>query len=320
MGPKKLTKNSGGNIEPLNSEKETEDKKPAKNFVLTIYLEKDDPPKYDPKKLQFLAYGSEICPTTGRHHWQTFCGFHSEKQFGAMIKFVLKWLGKSAYFKPMRGSIYENVDYCSKESELVKFGTFPYQGQRNDLGFLRDQLMSGDMSVEDIMLENPMAYHKYGRTLEKIEDVFTNRQWRTERTKGKWLWGPTGTGKSHAFLSSYNPKDIYIWGEDNGWWDGYRQQQVVVIQEFRTGRCTLAFLLELVDEYAMFVKRRNRTPIPFTSKMICITSPKHPHEYFDFEYGKAIGERADQLDRRFEIKEMKTKYVAPLQPAVGVEV
>jgi len=61
-----------------------------------------------------------------------------------------------------------------------------------------------------------------------------------------------------------------------------------------------------VDKYPYYVKRRNREPIPFTSKTVIVTSSMKPQDvYMNLD----DGDHLEQLTRRFKIVEMKNKYL-----------
>jgi hypothetical protein len=40
-------------------------------------------------------------------------------------------------------------------------------------------------------------------------------------------------GKSHKALADFDPNTHYIYPNDKGWWDGYKQHETVVFNEFR---------------------------------------------------------------------------------------
>lgn len=299
------TKYSKGNTSALES-KAKKEKTKWKNWVLTIYLPEDCEPVYDDTKVQWLAYGSEHCPTTKRHHWQTFVGFHNEITLSALRKYSKKvWLAEW-HAEPMLGSIAENETYCSKESDLIKHGTFPAQGKRNDLLFWRDKILKGEVHPEDILVENPELWFKYGRVFEALHTKFLRTQRRTWMTTCDWLAGGTGTGKSHTAYSNYDIDTHYIWCKDNGWWDGYRGQHTVVINEFRPSDIEFSELLALIDKWPHMIKRRNKEPVPFLSKHIIITAPTTPQQMFGGRIDNK--DNVDQLLRRIVVKEMKHKY------------
>jgi hypothetical protein len=248
--------------------------------------------------MKYLAYAQETCPTTQKLHWQGFVYFND----GKTIKAASKALGK-VHVEIMRGSFEDNEAYCSKQGRLITKGTKPDQGKRTDLKDLRDQIMTGKR-VEEILMDDPYTYHQYGRTLEKIETLAQRRTFRTQMTTCDWLYGPTGSGKSHHALKDYSPDTHYLVNlTDGGWWEGYKGQPYVVIQEYRGTGITFAELLQLIDKWPYNVNRRCREPMPFTSQHIFITSPMHPREVFtDLQQHDSIA----QLLRRIRIIHVST--------------
>lgn len=252
--------------------------------------------RYD-DKIRYLAYGLETCPSTGRKHHQSFIIFYNQrstrpKNLDAIGKmFKLKETDVHCNVEPMYGSLKSNEKYCSKESELKTLGDPPKQGARNDLDKLKVEIFNGK-TVDEICEENPEMYHQYGRTLEKLEDIYLRKQYRQEMTECEWIYGPTGVGKSHRAFEGYNPKTHYVKNLNEDWWDGYTGQEVVILNEFR-GQIKFSELLDLADKWPKTVKRRNRQPAPFLAKKLIITSSKPPDEI----YVNCI-DSLNQLDRR----------------------
>lgn len=235
-------------------------------------------------KARYHAYGKEVCPTTGRHHWQGFVYWDNAKTLSAAIKIL-----KPHHTEACNGSLEDNEKYCSKSGNYTEVGDKPSQGARSDLIQLRDEILGGK-SVDDICLERPIMYHQYGRTLQKIEDLRMRKKWRTEMTTCDWYVGPTGTGKSHRAFQNYDEATHYNVTKDQ-WWDAYKQQETVILNDFR-GEIKFGELLQMIDKWPFSVIRRNREPIPFISKHVIITSPKRPEEvYFN------VADNADSIDQ-----------------------
>lgn len=116
---------------------------------------------------QYIAYGEETCPKTGRLHHQGFVYFESQR---GSIKGVAKQLG-NAHVEMCKGNLDQNLDYCSKEAELTTIGVKPTQGKRTDLNALIEELSNGNTTTDDICLNQPQMYHMYGRTLNNAEDI-----------------------------------------------------------------------------------------------------------------------------------------------------
>jgi len=189
-------------------------------------------PFFDKDKMRYLCFGSEICPKSGKHHWQG-CVYFKDKVSIKMAQKLLKIDSSHMEYIQKSDDPEDAITYCKKEGKFEEYGEFPKQGKRMDLIELRDQLVDGSINVDEIIVSNPMMYHQYGRTLDKIEDIILRKKYRTEMTKGIWYWGSTGCGKSHTAYTEYSPETHYNLINDNGWWDGYRQQKVIVINDFR---------------------------------------------------------------------------------------
>lgn len=263
----------------------------ARLFCYTAFSE--SPPTL---KCQYHAYGKETCPTTGKHHWQGFVYFANAKTLSATIKLL-----RPHHVEICKGSLEQNEAYCSKTGNYTEVGIKPRQGARNDLKDVIEQLKSGETTVEEILMEEPVFYHQYGRTLEKAEDLINRKRHRDFMTQGYWFWGPTNCGKSHkAHEMSSN---FYSKPSDGRWWDGYAGQEAVIIDDFR-GDIPFNELLRIVDRYPMAVPRRGREPHPFLSKLVIITSPLSPWGVYD---DLKSGDSMEQLERRFIVEEMTAR-------------
>lgn len=90
-------------------------------------------------------------------------------------------------------------------------------------------------------------------------------------------WGPTGTGKSRrawneAGLDAY-PKDPL-----SKFWDGYRNHEHVVIDEFR-GTINISHILRWFDRYPCNVEIKGSATV-LKAKKIWITSNLDPREWY----------------------------------------
>jgi len=249
------------------------------------------------EKAKYIIIGREVCPTTNRPHDQGFIYYNNQR---ASTKAVAKELGK-CHVEMCKGTLEQNCNYCSKDSNVREFGTKPDQGARSDLKCVLNELQIGSTSVDDLVISDPLLYHQYGRTLERAEDIFLRKKFRTRMTECDWIVGPTGTGKSHKAFENFNPETHYVYPNDNGWWDGYKGHPIVIINEFR-GQIQYAELLDLIDKWPKTVKRRNREPVPFLAEKIIITSSLRPEEIY---YNLHEKDKLAQLYRRVKILAQK---------------
>lgn len=272
----------------------------ARAWCFTINNPTDDDKKHTAELAEAASYyveGKEV-GESGTPHLQGYVEFKKQKSLSAMKKALPR-----AHLEKRRGTAKEAADYCKKDGDFIERGVISNQGKRVDLIEIADRVTNG-ASVDEIVQENPHAFHCYGRTLERIELIRLRRSFRTWMTKCVWYWGPTGTGKSHKAFEGYSPETHYVWTDDKGWWDGYVGQATVIMNDFR-GSVPYNQLLQLIDKYPHKVSWRSRESVPFLAKKIIITSSLPP----DMVYKKRMEEDSlDQLLRRCEVVHMAVKY------------
>ena len=244
---------------------------------------------------KYIAYGEETCPTTDRLHHQGWISFVKPKRTTKSVATVLG----NCHVEPMKGNLAQNDEYCSKQTGgiLTEFGTRPQQGARTDPIKIKKNLEDGTTTVDDIVLDQPAIYHQYCRTLREMETILLRRKKREWMTEGVWYYGPTAVGKSHKAFEGYDYTTHYVKCLDDQWWDGYKGQEIVILNDFR-GQINYSEMLQLCDKWHHTVRQRNREPVPFLARKIIVTSSLHPKELYDkLKHEDSI----TQLLRRFEI-------------------
>lgn len=258
-------------------------------FTLNNYTD-EDVKHFEELPCKFIQFGKEV-GEKGTPHLQGYIEFKHSVLFE-----TLKNICKRAHWEKARGSELHNYAYTGKDGNPFRKGIAGKQGERTDLNIIKDDILKGKR-VDDIALEKPIIFHQYGRTLNKIEDLAMRNKFRSSMTKGIWIWGETGVGKSHMAFKDYTPQTHYVLPNDNGWWDAYTQQPTVIINDFR-GEIPYNQLLQLVDKYPYSVKRRNREPMPFVSDTVIITSSLPPEKVYNKRESE---DKIAQLLRRFDI-------------------
>lgn len=245
--------------------------------------------------LAYVVYGKEIAPSTHTPHLQCYIYFKNQVEFSSVKK-----LFPSAHIEPQKGTPKQASDYCKEDGDWKEYGTLPENGHRTDLDIIYKKVIDGE-DLDNIILENPDAYNRCHKALHKIEDIQLRKNRRQSMTEGEWIFGGTGLGKSEY---AFQFPDSYVYPYDNGWWDGYKQQDIVVIDEFR-GQLPFNELLRMVDKHPnYFVRRRCREPMPFISKKVIITSSLPPWQVYK---NLPDNDNIKQLFRRFKIYELKAQ-------------
>lgn len=246
---------------------------------------------------RYVGIGKEV-GEQGTPHLHVLLYFHNKKS----CKQVKKLLKCQPHIDVVKGTPDEARAYVSKDGDFNEFGEWPEQGKRTDLKELAASVLNGT-SVDAIVVDNPLAYHQYGRTLSKLEEVKDREVVREEMTLGVWYYGDTGVGKTFKVYQSHERKSIYAHTTlDKGWWDNYdwRLHKVVLLDDFR-GDIPYAELLRLVDRYPHRVSRRARAPSPFMAEVLYVTSSLPPEKVF---HNLAETDSLAQLYRRFQVYEV----------------
>lgn len=170
----------------------------GKRWCFTSF--EDAEPTFKEGTYAYLCYGREVCPTSGRPHWQGYV-YLSKRMYLNGLK------GKADgpyHFELAKGSVAQNISYCSKDGKFTEHGVRPLEatetgGQATKKKWLdvrkRAELGQFDCIESEI-------YVKHARTLHFIHDEAKSRGRSQQRptallagqTAGAWLYGPPGCG------------------------------------------------------------------------------------------------------------------------------
>ena len=289
-------------------------KERARNWCFTSF--ESEEPKFNDLLMKYLCFSPEICPETKKPHYQGFMILKNDTALKPIKKHInAQWNLRIALGTPEENRIYCGFQDYSKDGKIKlknplfkEFGTPPQKGQgkRNDLKLLKNDIIEGKTTVNDIILNNPTLYHQYGRTLDKIEHLKLNNTQRNSLDKiiAIWIYGTTGTQKSHLAFNDFNLKTDYILNfKDGGFWNGYTNQKKVIIDDFR-GEIPFSELLTILDVHPYQVKIKGSSPIPLIANQFIITSSMHPFEIYHNSIDSLRGDNINQLLRRLTIIKM----------------
>jgi len=247
---------------------------------------------------KYIVYGFEVCPTTSRSHLQGYVEFASARHFAAVKKLL-----PGAHIEPRKGTSEQAADYCKKDLSFTERGEISAPGKRNDLKDVVDMIAAGG-SLEHI-IDNTTSYQaiKTAMTILPIKEPK-----RDFKPYVEWIYGPTGTGKTHKAHADNTGARIHVQGTSDKWWQGYDAHEVVIIDDFRKEFCSFVRLLRLLDKYACTVEMKGGSRQLLAKKMY-ITAPYHPREMYD-----RCDEDVAQLTRRIDVVTyLGELYVAPVQ-------
>lgn len=133
-----------------------------------------------------------------------------------------------------------------------------------------------------------------------------------------WIYGESGTGKSYScqelgILLSGAQGSVYRHNSgDYSWWDGYVNQQIIIMEELRRNKITkaggLAQFLVYLDEYPIKLPTKGGFATRYYETVL-INTAINPVAFFTYRTadGDVVDESVAQLIRRLhKIIELKT--------------
>lgn len=286
---------------------------PKRNYMVTI---PNPTGPFQPELYPLIGYAVwqlEIAPTTGLPHYQCYLELSKPSRFSA-IKALSPDLAK-AHYEQREGNQAQAIFYCTKtETRAIvppladgEMGPFPFYGpwfygvpavqgkKRNaeaELLSVADQVFKQHRTAFDIVEKQPLVYHTYGRTIEKMEEAYRLKRYRGCKPHVFVLVGPPNAFKSRT-VRDIEPS---VWSRplsDSMWWEGYCGQEAILMDDYR---CSDPFnvFLRYIDRFEITVPKRNhKGGEPMMAKRIYITSPDHPDLWWP-----RIEENRGQLMRR----------------------
>lgn len=269
----------------------------VRNFAMTYYGVM--PPGLDHPIIRFIQGVQEICPDTGKLHWQC-CFFTTiSVSWQSICDHVTpKWPG--AHIEITRKSFATNRKYCTLGKGLTppdtsgvpgiefSLGMPPAPGTRNDLDTAIEQILTGGPKA----ILDKSVYVRYHHGLDALRRVHAVAHDGPKTVR--WFWGDTRFGKSRTVYAENPGIAIYKQSSSNGWFDGYNGQKIILIDDYDKGAFTQREMNNLLDAYPMDVKVKGAME-PCQAHTIYITSHYQPEYYFEPERYPEIEGRLTEI-------------------------
>ena len=273
-----------------------------------------------------LMYGREEAPTTGTKHLQGCFQLNTKKE----PKTVKNLLALEEIHLESQKKVYvANANYCEKSENCWYFpnkqANFDQQGRpitKKSAKFeealkLARQGRFEEISAEMILKHEPRLIKQYVEHLPMENLMLDNEHGNFFKDFFILLHGPTGVGKSHVveifvyilnrFWKLYCQKkgmlyqalEVYC-KKCNKWWDGYRGQKVVVIEELEPNWFRLSgnMMKQLLDQYPFPVECKGATINKIRPWFVIMTSNYSLRQLCSKEDGTVIEENYKPLSRR----------------------
>lgn len=201
---------------------------------------------YDKLKGNYFVIGYEIAPTTGTPHVQGYIQLSNRLSFKEILA---RTTHKSIHINRCDGTVEENVTYCKKCDDWLEMGEprLPIKGTEKSQELWNECLsLAKQGKVHQIEHVSPKYYVIYYSTWLRMSSDF-------KICKGTpkvciWLHGKSGVGKSRFCFENF--PDAY-WKQLNKWWDGYKDNSVVVIDDIDKETLSIRELKLIADRYPL---------------------------------------------------------------------
>ena len=246
-----------------------------RNFCFT-HNNYSDTSLEDEISCKYIVYGREV-GESGTPHLQGFLSFSSAKSLSAAIKSL-----PGCHVEVAR-NVPAAIDYCKKDGDYTERGTAPLSPKEKGAGEkarwkrILEAAQSGDHQwleenephvalIHDKAIERAF---KRARAEPQILDELTH----------EWWYGTTGTGKSSKARADY--PGAYIKDPQTRWWDGYTDQEVVIIDDFDKFQVSQGGDMKRWLDHYPFQAPYKGGYQEIRPRKIIVTSNYHPEEIWD---------------------------------------
>lgn len=228
----------------------------SRDYVFTAWEE----PNIDDEQCRYWVYGKELCPDTGRQHYQGFIIFTRTHRIPGAKRVIRA--GDGVHLEPRRGTRQQADEYARKDGDVKSYGKLE--------AFTQNELFK--QPINYLIKEHPAFYCRYykGLTMLKSFDV---PKWRDVEVF--IIWGEPGVGKTRQVMEM---DDVYKIDSPYKWWDGYNGESILLIDDYTEGMIERGMLLNICDGYKLRLETKGSHTWALWSK-VYITSNNNPAEW-----------------------------------------
>lgn len=253
--------------------------------------------------MKYLIFGYEV-GDTGTPHLQGVVIFKNQ------ISKPSKYFTAQYHFEPMRGTPTEAVDYCKKD------GTYHEQGdppktfmEKSEAGgeANRQRYFAAFEAAKSGLLADipPDLMTRHYATYKKIHFDNTPALPANDSLNNYWVYGPSGTGKSRSVRDFFG-ESLFVKNQ-NKWFDGYKNEQFVLIDDVHPTWTGKHNLKQWSDHYPFPGEIKGGT-IMMRPEGIIVTSNYSPEEVFLDQVNDL-----EPIRRRFKVIKSEAMYDVIMQ-------
>lgn len=251
----------------------------------------------------YTIYGVEQ-GQEGTPHLQGYTHMSRAQRMSAMKKMVPR-----GHIEMCKGTPEQNIAYCCKEDKdpmVYGAGNVPQSQQKTNKENAKRLLRLAEAGdFDSIKEEFPSQYIARYRTLHQIATDNMTAPPDLEQPCGLWIYGESGSGKTHMARNDYG---TYYSKNCNKWWDGYLDQDTVIIEDMDPNHAKLAHHIKLWTDKWSFTAEIKGGTRSLRPKLVIITSQYSIDEVFREEGTEAIAaikRRCKIIHKHIELNQSK---------------
>lgn len=219
-----------------------------------------------------------MCDETGEKgtdHTHVYAAFRNSVMFDTIHS---KFFG--VHVDAAKGKHRDNRDYIRKEGKWLddakhetnhietfeEWGELPPDKSRSESqAEMIMQMIRDGKSNAEIITECPNAYTKLNYIEQARQTLLEDQYKNTRRVLDvTYIWGDTGVGKTRSVMDKYGYSEVYQITDYVHPFDGYKGQDVVIFEEFRSS-LKIEDMLKYLDGYPL------QLPCRYANKTACYT-------------------------------------------------
>lgn len=268
-------------------------------------------------RTKYMIFSEEVAPCTGMRHLQGYIQYKSPKVYTSVRKDFpcssTAWLSW-AKASPMVNRKYvmktRSIDETPNEA-VYEFGE-PPKGGKEQQAEERERYSTACESAKAGLFDDidPDLYVRYYSTWKRMfDDHIIARDLPTldGELQNEWIYGPAGTGKSRSARERYPNAYLKLC---NKWWDGYKGEEVVIIEDYDKRHDGLAHHMKIWGDRFPFLAEVKGSALKIRPLKIIVTSNYAPSQIWTSDADLA------PLERRYKLILMDHITTPAVCPAV----
>lgn len=224
----------------------------------------------------YIVIGAEV-GDSGTPHLQLCMTMKRPYRWNG-FKNRLNELGLSRmYFAPVNKSVAAARQYCKKDGHVYEKRSTPGQGHRTDLDSLvslcRD--VANNKRTWSDAFDDPLlssSLFRYSAHASRAHAMMVVPTPRTHWTRGVWLHGPPGCGKSSWVLQAFPQAEFITW-TPQGFMNGYTGlARVVVMDDEALDLLPISLIKRMVNRTKVTINVKNQSKLWWNPEIIIFIS------------------------------------------------